>query len=158
MKLKKKGAGPGKRPQMRGNANASKSTRKLQIGLKENTEDGIKTVRGINGGGTREDEVPKIMTMTDLTQKAKGLFFPNGRSPVGDASRFTFCMMDMYNMRIEDSQTVEEEYIRTKTKLLRLYLYCQLAEDRVAVPHTLAGLGDMGKSIMRPMRGNKIKS
>jgi hypothetical protein len=142
-----------KKKKLQGNINAIKLSRRLQLGLKMETDNGLKVVRVAKGGGTREDEVDKQMTMKALKERAKKLFFPNGNSPSGSVNSFSFKLLDVCDIECEDTDTIEEQYQKSKTKLLRIYLVCKelvSVKDGVQVAATLEDLGRMGQSVARP--------
>ena len=47
---------------------------------------------GLMGGGNRTLDVPRHASLDDCLKMAKGLFFPNGKSPEGDESAMSFSM------------------------------------------------------------------
>jgi hypothetical protein len=109
-------------------------TRKIQLGWLHFDEKKQKfvSVRLINGGGTRDVNVPIDSTKDDIVKLCMELFFPNGHSEfAGDANALDFRLANFKNEKIENVLYVGEtevpftitNYIRAyQTNKVRLYL------------------------------------
>lgn len=73
---------------LRGNKNAQKLRRKIELGWMHNG----KHVRSSNGGGSRKIELPRDAKKADILKVAKEIFFPNGQS------KKIFCYQQFYVM------------------------------------------------------------
>lgn len=103
-----------------------RSTRALEVGWADFNfrEKRYKQVRQRSGGGTRHVVMDSHSLMSDVIDKAKELFFPQGRSTRGRLEDFTFELMDFGQEPVSNlSQTVSEVYDLTRLKLLRFYIF-----------------------------------
>ena len=98
--------------------------RRLQIGwMNYCTETRLyKQVRTPNGGGTRHMVVASTVSMLELEETVKTLFFPDGVSRKGKEQNFLFHVTDFCCNKISPETTVSQLYEKTHLKLLRLYL------------------------------------
>jgi hypothetical protein len=106
------------------NANASKSTRRIEIGWmhKEEAGSGYSQVRARNGGGTRKLTVFKTETKKELLDKGKALFFPNGNSSKGNEAIMKFDLYDYQQNEFPDTISVGELNSKTLLSCLRFYI------------------------------------
>ena len=113
-----------RRKERSGNRNASKSTRRVELGWMHynNETKTYKQVRAANGGGTRHLNVGHSLTMADLMEMGKNLFFPGSLSPKGLLSEFEFKIADFSGSILPLSITVAEIYNSMKIKILRVYM------------------------------------
>ena len=111
------------RMHLRGNANAAKETRRIELGWMdyENSTKNYKQVRKQNGGGTRHVEVSKTAQIATILKLGQDLFFPDGVSKKGPIKDFNFTVNDFREFSMGDSN-VGQLYSETKVKMLRLYL------------------------------------
>jgi len=128
--IEQKGDVVNKRCKKQTNKNALKTTRRIEFGwlcydLKSCK---FQQVRQQQGGGTRHLSVPKEITMTEVMAIGIQLFFPSGTSQKGSAESFVFEIHDFSENVVQDDDTIEEVYNRTKVRMLRLYL-CSTRKD-----------------------------
>jgi len=102
-------------------AKAKCSERRIELGWVHYTSGKYRQVKTANGGGTRHLRVPSDSTVTDLLSMAKDLFFPDGRCAKGVIDDFDCQLLD-FSQRPMTAGTVQELYVKTKLKLIRLYL------------------------------------
>ncbi|KAL3875921.1 hypothetical protein ACJMK2_033825 [Sinanodonta woodiana] len=104
-----------------GNINAKKVQRRLEVGWLDfdPVTESYKQVKTASGGGTRQLKLDLHITMAELLETAKILFFPNGESMRGKLDEFTFDISDFSKCSISQEKTLEEVYNETKMKLLR---------------------------------------
>ncbi|KAL3861531.1 hypothetical protein ACJMK2_007560 [Sinanodonta woodiana] len=107
-----------------GNINAKKVQRRLEVGWLDfdPVTESYKQVKTASGGGTRQLKLDLHITMAELLETAKILFFPNGESMQGKLDEFTFDISDFSKCSISQEKTLEEVYNETKMKLLRVYM------------------------------------
>ncbi|XP_051253198.1 uncharacterized protein LOC127361993 [Dicentrarchus labrax] len=74
-----------------------------------------------NGGGTRHLSVEKSVTMGELLETGKGLFFPNGYSSKGPMEDLEFDIRDFGHNAVSPEVTVSQLYEQTKIQMLRIY-------------------------------------
>ncbi|GLD71016.1 uncharacterized protein AKAME5_002233600 [Lates japonicus] len=74
-----------------------------------------------NGGGTRHLSVHKSITMGELLETGKGLFFPNGFSSKGPVEEFEFDIRDYSHNEVSPEVTVSQLYEQTKLRMLHIY-------------------------------------
>ncbi|KAL3836965.1 hypothetical protein ACJMK2_022367 [Sinanodonta woodiana] len=96
-----------------GNINAKKVQRRLEVGWLDfdPITESYKQVKTACDGGTRQLILDLHITMAELLETAKILFFPNGESMQGKLDEFTFDISDFSKL-----------YNETKMKLLRVYM------------------------------------
>ena len=82
-------------------------------------------VKERRGGGTRHLKALKTATMAHLMDIGKELFFPNGKSKIGNVNDFEFCIRDFTEDELDPLTTLGEQYEKRKVKMLRLYLSCK---------------------------------
>lgn len=104
------------------NVSAEKTMRRIEIGWLHFGCNGYQQVRTSNGGGTRHVTVQKKTTVSQIMEMGKNLFFPNGESPKGPETDFTFQVCDFKRNQIPLDATVGILYEETKLKLLRFYI------------------------------------
>jgi len=110
---------------LKGNTNAAKSTRRIELGWMYIENGKTRQVREKTGGGTRHLTVVKTLTMEGLLSTAKTLFFPNGKSVRGSMDEFVVTLKDFKCQSVIDHTTVEHEYERSKLKMLRFYMFTE---------------------------------
>ncbi|KAJ8333768.1 hypothetical protein SKAU_G00410870 [Synaphobranchus kaupii] len=117
------------KPGLRGNKNAEKKTRKIELGWMNYQDSMYKQVRRPTGGGTREIVVRKDDTVSSILEKGKTLFFPDGTSMKGKLEDFE-CMLSVIGSEepLEGSVTIGSLYEQTNHKILRVYL-CTKPKD-----------------------------
>ena len=79
-----------------GNKHAVKATRRVEMGWLHFDNGTYHQIKTRNGGGTRHLSVQKSVTMGELLETGKSLFFPNGFSSKGPVEDFEFDIRD-YN-------------------------------------------------------------
>ena len=107
-----------------GNKNAQREQRRVELGwmdfnLKTRQN---KQVRHQKGGGTRHLKVDKDVTLADILETGKNLFFPGGKSSRGKLSDFDVELKHFFPIHLGEHCTIEEAYVKTKVKMLRLYV------------------------------------
>lgn len=86
------------------------------------TQSGIyRQIRTRHGGGTRNLTVEKSVTMGELLEIGKTLFFPNGRSSKGPIEDFEFDIRDYSHNILPSEITVGQLYDQTKLRMIRVY-------------------------------------
>lgn len=65
--------------------------------------------------------VQKSITMGELLQLGKDLFFPNGQSFIGSVEDFDFDIRDYSHNAVSPELTVAQLYEESKLKMLRVY-------------------------------------
>ena len=131
-----------------GNKNASKLTRRVEIGWMDydSKVQDYKQVRTRVGGGTRHLKVPKSGNTETLMEAGKNLFFPDGISKRGKIEDFDVSITD-YQGRNLGTSTVEEWYELQSLKMLRIY-FCtkkkpQPLNDSVKTSEILSASEDL---------------
>ena len=104
---------------MKGNKNAAKPTRKIELGW---IHDG-KQVRKRCGGGTRSVTVAKTSNKQDLLKIAKGLYFPRGSTKMVSIDDVTCDILDFQETPLSDTETIGEMYDKLKMGMIRFYLF-----------------------------------
>jgi len=109
---------------LKGNMNARKVQRRVELGWIMKYENKTKQVRAKTGGGTRHMKVNSDSTVEELKQIALNLFFTNGSSSTwGNVEKYVISMTDFDTTPITDeTTTLQELYERSKSKIQRLYL------------------------------------
>ena len=69
-----------------------KENLRFEFGWKHWADGRFKQKKMQQGGGNRTLDVPRHASLHDCLKMAKGLFFPNGKSPEGDESAMSFSM------------------------------------------------------------------
>ncbi|XP_023810815.1 uncharacterized protein LOC111948006 isoform X1 [Oryzias latipes] len=105
-----------------GNKHATKDTRRIEMGWLHFSDGNYHQVRTRHGGGTRHLSVQKTVTMEELLETGKNLFFLNGHSSKGEVGDFEFDIRDFSHKMVPLGCTVNELYEQTKIKMLRIYL------------------------------------
>lgn len=108
----------------KGNRNAVKGTKKIELGwfnydakCKE-----FKQVKNAKGGGTREVYEDVNSNIDTVLTRAKGLFFDEGTSLLGNLNDFDFGMMGSDRKVLNGQMTINEVYTKIKATKLRLYM------------------------------------
>ena len=104
-----------------GNKHAAKVTRRVEMGWLHFESGTYHQVRTRKGGGTRNLSVQKSVTMGELVETGKGLFFPNGHSSKGPMEDFEFDICDYSHNSVPHEVTVGQLYEQTKLRMLRIY-------------------------------------
>jgi len=113
----------GRVPRLKGNSNAVKETRSIQLGWIE-TNCGIrKQVKPKYGGGVRKVTVDKKFKVNDLLKLAQHMFFPNGVSKKGNVNDFNCSLCDFKEQEISESSTVEDMFNAAKMNTLRCDIF-----------------------------------
>ncbi|KAK2853352.1 hypothetical protein Q5P01_006013 [Channa striata] len=99
-----------------------KSSRKIEIGWLNWSNNEYHQVRTKNGEGTRHATVEKTTSVAQILEMGKELFFPNGHSTKGKVEDFSFSVCDFKRNHIPLDDTVSKLYEQTKLKLLRFYI------------------------------------
>ncbi|XP_073324587.1 uncharacterized protein [Pagrus major] len=108
-------------PSMVGNKHAVKVTRRVEMGWLHFDNGTYHQIKTRNGGGTRHLSVQKSVTMGELLEMSKGLFFPNGHSTKGPVEDFEFDIRDYSRNAISPEVTVGQLYEQTQLRMLRIY-------------------------------------
>ncbi|KAI9546034.1 hypothetical protein NQZ68_031324 [Dissostichus eleginoides] len=116
-----------------GNKHASKDTRRVEIGWLNFEKGKYYQVRTRHGGGTRHMSVQKTMTMEELLDIGKALFFPNRKSAKGPLKDFKFDVRDFSHCPVPLENTVQQLYDQTKLRMLRIYT-CSKEKDKEVSP------------------------
>ncbi|CAH1106724.1 unnamed protein product [Psylliodes chrysocephalus] len=120
-KLQRKITGQSSKEQER---KREKNKRKIEVGW-HNWNEGehkYKQVRMNTGGGTRRILLPKMAKRDEILEKAKNLFFPNGKSSRGNLSEFKIDIQDFTGEYISQHETVDDMYLNRGVTILRFYL------------------------------------
>ncbi|XP_061743898.1 uncharacterized protein LOC133543377 [Nerophis ophidion] len=104
-----------------GQKNAAKITRRVEMGWLHFESGMYHQVRTRKGGGTRNLSVQKSVTMGELLETGKCLFFANGHSSKGLIEDFEFDICDYSHSPVPREVTVGQLYEQTKLKMLRVY-------------------------------------
>lgn len=113
-----------------GNSNAAKIERSFQLGMFEKVGESYVQVRERRGGGTRHLKAPKSITMAEVMEMGKQLFFPNGESKIGNVEEFNFTVRDFTEELLDPSTTLGDHYELRKVKILRLYITIDRETDK----------------------------
>lgn len=132
-----------------GNKYAAKDTRRVEIGWLHFHNGTYHQVRTKNGGGTRHLSVQKTVTMGDLLEIGKGLFFPNGQSAKGSVEDFEFDIRDFSHNPVPPEATVSQLYEQSKLRLLRIYTSSQAKNVSVILSDSSS---DFESADKRPMK------
>lgn len=103
-----------------GNRFAVKVTRRVEMGWLNFERGTYHQIRTRNGGGTRHLSVQKSITMGELLQTGKELFFPNGQSSKGPVENFEFDIRDYSHNAVSLEVTVAQLYEQSKLRILRV--------------------------------------
>ncbi|XP_073449707.1 uncharacterized protein [Aquarana catesbeiana] len=104
-------------------------TRMIEVGWINEVKGTLKQVRTKQGGGTRKVKMSKEAGKTEILHEAKKLFFPNGNSPRGKESLFTFDVCDFQQNPLSDDITIGKMYELVKLSVLRFYLKTVIKAD-----------------------------
>ncbi|KAL0984272.1 hypothetical protein UPYG_G00139280 [Umbra pygmaea] len=88
-------------------------------------------VRTKGGGGTRHLSVQKTVTMDELLEIGKDLFFPDGHSSKGPIGKFDFDIRDFSQKSLPLDCTVNQLYEKTKLRMLRIYTCSQYKDTPI---------------------------
>lgn len=83
--------------------------------------------------------VQKTVTMGELLEMGKSLFFPNGKSPKGSAEDFVFDIRDFSHENVPLESTVNQLYEQTKVKMLRIYT-CSREKEKISTDEQLSDI------------------
>ena len=99
-----------KRRQMKllGNKNAKKEKRRIEIGWLTVHEEHLRQIKQKQGGGTRSLTEDVSITVADILEKAKMLFFPDGKSVRGTIENFKCSIVKFDGSDIAMQTTVKE--------------------------------------------------
>ncbi|XP_063760574.1 uncharacterized protein LOC134878467 [Eleginops maclovinus] len=128
-----------------GNRYAEKDTRRVEIGWLHVLKGECHQVRTKGGGGTRHLSVEKTVTVAELPEIGKDLFFPDGHSAKGPIGKFEFDLRDFSQKSLPLDCTVNQLYEKTKLRMLRVYT-CSRDKDSSIV------LSDASSDDERPVK------
>ncbi|KAK5870507.1 hypothetical protein PBY51_003449 [Eleginops maclovinus] len=128
-----------------GNRYAEKDTRRVEIGWLHVLKGECHQVRTKGGGGTRHVSVEKTVTVAELLEIGKDLFFPDGHSAKGPIGKFEFDLRDFSQKSLPLDCTVNQLYEKTKLRMLRVYT-CSRDKDSSIV------LSDASSDDERPVK------
>ena len=138
---------------MKGNVNAKKRSRRVDVGWIIRNGASIRQVRMKKGGGTRKLRFDKDTKSFTILQTAKLLFFPDGESSEGNVDDFTFELWDYLNKRIPPQCTVSDMYDALKFGTIRVYLVSKRksattdAADDATNAQTVPEASDLSSSV-----------
>ena len=112
-----------------GNTNAVRQKRRFEIGWKDFNRDCFSQVRQQRGGGTRHLKLDKDVTMAEIKDIAIKLFFPNGKSKLGEIKEFEITLRDHQDNMLDPSTTLLELIELMKLKMLRIYIFTKRIEE-----------------------------
>nr|XP_055076025.1 uncharacterized protein LOC129455338 isoform X2 [Misgurnus anguillicaudatus] len=104
-----------------GNKYAVKDTRRVEMGWLHIQKGECHQVRTKGGGGTRHLSVQKTITVAELLEIGKDLFFPEGHSSKGPIGNFDFDIRDFSQKSLPLDCTINQLYEKTKLRMLRIY-------------------------------------
>ncbi|XP_074034677.1 uncharacterized protein [Leptinotarsa decemlineata] len=101
-----------------------KNTRVIEIGWLCTSEgDNVfRQVKTKAGGGTRKVNIPKNVLCTEVLEKAKNLFFPNGVSTKGHLDDFEVKLLDYKSHECNLDLTIQQMYELSALTVLRFYM------------------------------------
>ncbi|XP_044223232.1 uncharacterized protein LOC122993279 isoform X2 [Thunnus albacares] len=137
-----------------GNKHAAKVTRRVEMGWLHFESGTYHQVRTRKGGGTRNLSVQKSVTMGELVETGKGLFFPNGHSSKGPMEDFEFDICDYSHNFVPHEVTVGQLYEQTKLRMLRIYTTTK-AKDIILLSDESS---DFEPTHKRPMKARTMKT
>ncbi|KAJ4934039.1 hypothetical protein JOQ06_006846 [Pogonophryne albipinna] len=140
-----------------GNKHASKDSRRVEIGWLNFQKGKYYQVRTRQGGGTRHMSVQKTMTMEELLDIGKALFFPNGKSAKGPLKDFKFDVRDFSHCPVPLENTVQQLYDQTKLRMLRIYT-CSKEKDKELSPKDATIMLSDSSSDFEPTDHRPIKT
>lgn len=148
-------ARPDKADQCVGNRHAAKDTRRVEMGWLHFDDGDYHQVRTRHGGGTRHLSVQKTITMEELLETGKDLFFPNGRSVKGPVEDFNFDMRLFSHNSVPLGSTVNQLYEETNLRMLRIYT-CSRKKEEVSPQDNSIVLSDTS-SDFEPTENRPVK-
>jgi len=92
-----------------------------------------KQVRQTGGGGVRHLNVSKSLPVHTLLGHAKDTFFPSGVSKRGLVDEFDIVIRNFQGMPIEANMTINNLYVESKLKILRVYMYTTKKMEKVRI-------------------------
>ncbi|XP_061757341.1 uncharacterized protein LOC133553304 isoform X2 [Nerophis ophidion] len=104
-----------------GQKNAAKITRRVEMGWLLFESGMYHQVRTRKGGGSRNLSVQESVTMGEVLETGKCLFFANGHSSKGLIEDFEFDICDYSHSPVPREVTVGQLYEQTKLKMLLVY-------------------------------------
>lgn len=127
---------------LRGNKNAQKMKRKIELGWIHDS----KHVRSANGGGSRKVELHRESKKADILNEAKEIFFPNGKSKKNVSLSSVACkVLDFAQIEFDEYISLAEMYDTVKMGMLRFHL-CARAESNSAKKDTLVLAEDVNSN------------
>ncbi|CAL8311562.1 unnamed protein product [Lota lota] len=114
-----------------GNRHAVKDTGRVEMGWLHFQKGEYHQVRTKGGGGTRHLSVQKTVTVGELLDIGKDLFFPDGHSAKGPIGKFDFDIRDFSQKSVPHDCTVDQLYERTKLRMLRIYTCSQYKDTSI---------------------------
>ena len=109
-----------------------KTHRKISIGWQhfDKVKNKYISVRLSKGGGSRDISVPINSTRPDILEQMKLVFFPEGKSVFGNASRMKMSLGDYKYDEITDGDFTLMNYVKLhKLSKVRLYLLTKSVDD-----------------------------
>ena len=109
-----------------------KTHRKISIGWQhfDKVKNKYISVRLSKGGGSRDISVPINSTRPDISEQMKLVFFPEGKSVFGNASRMKMSLGDYKYEEITDGDFTLMNYVKLhKLSKVRLYLLTKSVDD-----------------------------
>lgn len=122
------------RKKLKGNKNAQKTKRKIELSCFHLEGSVYKQVRGNKGGGPKSFEMDKSKKMGQILQLAKNLYFPNGQNKLrGNVNDYSIMLTDTYFQNIDLESTIESYYDRLKMRQLKFNFCTNLIESKDSV-------------------------
>ncbi|XP_053388699.1 uncharacterized protein LOC128551808 [Mercenaria mercenaria] len=115
-----------------GNAYAERTIRRLELGWMDYSNQSMcyKQVRQRCGGGVRHLMVEKTLSLKAVLNHALDAFFPSRISQRGILQEFETELKDFQGMCVNMENTINELYIESKLKILRVYLYTKKKTEK----------------------------
>ncbi|XP_053376158.1 uncharacterized protein LOC128546173 [Mercenaria mercenaria] len=116
-----------------GNAYAERTIRRLELGWMDYSNQSMcyKQVRQRCGGGVSHLTVEKTLSLKAVLNHTLDAFFPSHISQRGILQEFETEMKDFQGMCVNMENTINELYIESKLKILRVYLYTKKKTEKV---------------------------
>lgn len=108
-----------------GNSNAPKKHRRIELGWMDFSDmfNSYKQVKSQSGGGVRHLSIEKELSLNEIQDVGKDIFFPSGRNQRGCVEDFNIELKDFQGAALDPKMTVQTAYEHAKLRMLRLYLY-----------------------------------
>ncbi|XP_053392341.1 uncharacterized protein LOC128555016, partial [Mercenaria mercenaria] len=115
-----------------GNAYAERTIRRLELGWMDYSNESMcyKQVWQRCGGGVRHLTVEKTLSLKAVLNHALDAFFPSGVSQRGILQEFELELKDFQGICVNMEKTINELYIESKLKILRVYLYTKKKTEK----------------------------